>query len=138
MRKVLHGYAKDKNGNLILIGTMRSLLARTKVLQPPAEQKDIWSDKGQRSLRKKRFISFKSRVRQSCDQQFHLSSQSTRRPAALGRRLVDPVNLLAKARGPSGPEKIHADDPKHAALNLHAFPATAILVYATTTRWRAY
>jgi hypothetical protein len=33
--------------------------------------------------------------------------------------LVDPVNLLVKAKGPSGPAKIHADDPKHALSLVH-------------------
>jgi hypothetical protein len=30
------------------------------------------------------------------------------------RRRVRPVNLIVKARGPSGPAKIRSDDPKHA------------------------
>ena len=30
------------------------------------------------------------------------------------RRRVSPVNLIVKARGPSGPAKIRSDDPKHA------------------------
>jgi hypothetical protein len=56
MGKVIRGYAKDKNLNLILIGTM-SLIARINALQLLARIKDIWSDKEQRSLRKKLFVS---------------------------------------------------------------------------------
>jgi hypothetical protein len=43
MRKVLRGYAEDKTGKLILIGTM----------PVPVRTKDIWSGKTQRSSRKK-------------------------------------------------------------------------------------
>ena len=37
MRKVLHGYAKDKSGNLILIGTMPVLFSKDKS-SPAARQ----------------------------------------------------------------------------------------------------
>ncbi len=30
------------------------------------------------------------------------------------QRKVRPVDLIVKAEGPSGPAKIHSDDPKHA------------------------
>jgi hypothetical protein len=43
MRKVFRGYAKDKDGNLILIGTVPSLTARTNRLQGNVTTKDIWS-----------------------------------------------------------------------------------------------
>ena len=36
MRKVLHGYAKDKSGNLIFIGTMPVLFSKDK--SSPAER----------------------------------------------------------------------------------------------------
>jgi hypothetical protein len=41
-----------------LLARCRSLLARTKVLQLLVEKKDIWSNKAQRSSKKKRYISF--------------------------------------------------------------------------------
>ena len=47
MRKALRGYAKDKDGNLILIGTMPVPLARTTSLQENEGTKDIWSGKAQ-------------------------------------------------------------------------------------------
>ena len=48
MRRVLRGYAKDKEGNDILIGTMR--------LQGNVRTKDIWSGKVQQSLREKQWV----------------------------------------------------------------------------------
>ena len=42
MQKVLRGYAKDKNGVLILLGTMPVPLARANPLQGNAKIKDIW------------------------------------------------------------------------------------------------
>ena len=56
MRKVLRGYAKDKNGNLILIGTTPVLFSKDKCSPATRQGKDIWSGKAQRSLRKKRFV----------------------------------------------------------------------------------
>jgi hypothetical protein len=38
MRKVLRGYAKDRNGNLILIGTISALHSKDKV--SPRERQD--------------------------------------------------------------------------------------------------
>jgi hypothetical protein len=35
-------------------------------------------------------------------------------PGKSERRRARPVNLIVKARGPSGPAKIRSDDPKHA------------------------
>jgi hypothetical protein len=46
MRKVLRGYATDQNGNLILIGTIPVLLARTSPLQENARTNDLWSGRG--------------------------------------------------------------------------------------------
>ena len=57
MRKVLRGYAKDKTGNLILIGAMPVPLVRTNALRLLGGKKDIWSGKAQRYLRKKLFVS---------------------------------------------------------------------------------
>jgi len=57
MTKILRGYIKDKNGNLILIGTMPVPFNKDKCPPLLAEKRDIWSDKEQRSLRKKRFTS---------------------------------------------------------------------------------
>jgi hypothetical protein len=57
MRKVIRGYAKDKNLNLILIARSLSLTASTNALRPLTRIKDIWSDKEQRSLRRKLFVS---------------------------------------------------------------------------------
>src|SRR6516225_9060004 len=56
MRKILRGYVKDKNGNLILIGAIPVPISKDKVLRRLAWRKDTWSGKAQRSLRKKRFI----------------------------------------------------------------------------------
>ena len=56
MRKVIRGYAKDKNLNLVLIGTIPVPHSKN-ALQLLARIKDIWSDKEQRSLRKKLFVS---------------------------------------------------------------------------------
>jgi len=53
MRKVLRGYAKDKHGNLILIGTTPVLFSKDKCSPATREGK---SGKAQRSLRKKRFV----------------------------------------------------------------------------------
>jgi hypothetical protein len=57
MRKVLRGYAKDKNGILILIGTMPVPFSKDKPSPRERQDKDIWSGKAQRSLRKKLFAS---------------------------------------------------------------------------------
>ena len=57
MRKVIRGYAKDKNLNLILIARSLSLTGSTNALRPLTRIKDIWSDKEQRSLRRKLFVS---------------------------------------------------------------------------------
>ena len=54
MKCVLRGYAKDKDGNLILIGTMP--VPHSKDKASPRERKDkkgIWSGKVQQSLREK-------------------------------------------------------------------------------------
>jgi hypothetical protein len=57
MRKVIRGYAKDKNLNLILLARSLSLIARVNALQLLARIRDIWSDKEKRSLRTKLFVS---------------------------------------------------------------------------------
>jgi hypothetical protein len=59
MRKVLRGYAKDKDGNLIFIGTVAVPHSKDKRSPRDVRTKDIWSDKAQRSLRKKLFVSRK-------------------------------------------------------------------------------
>ena len=56
MRKVLRGYAKNKDGNLILIGTMPVPHSKDKRLQGNVKTKDIWSGKAQQSLRKKQWV----------------------------------------------------------------------------------
>ena len=53
MRKVLRGYAKGKDGDLILIGTIPVPIAKTNPLRENVRIKDIWSRKVQRYLRKK-------------------------------------------------------------------------------------
>jgi hypothetical protein len=53
MRKVVRGYAKDQDGNLILVGTIPVPQARTKRLQGNVRTKGIWSGKVQQSLREK-------------------------------------------------------------------------------------
>ena len=53
MAKVLRGYAKDNNGNLILIGTISIPHSKDKRSPENAGTKDIWSGKARRSLRKK-------------------------------------------------------------------------------------
>jgi hypothetical protein len=59
MRKVLRGYAKDKDGNLVLIGMIPySKISRR---QENVKTKDIWAGKAQRSLRRKLFEIEKSR-----------------------------------------------------------------------------
>ena len=57
MRKVLRGYAKDKDGNLIVIGTIAVLIAKTNALQKNVKRNGIWSDEAQPPLRKKSFVS---------------------------------------------------------------------------------
>ena len=54
MRKVLRGYAKDKDGNLILIGTMP--VPHSKDKPSPSRRKDIWSGKVQQSSRRKHCV----------------------------------------------------------------------------------
>ena len=44
MATVLRGYAIDKDGNLVLIGTMLSLTARINRPQGNMRKKDTWSD----------------------------------------------------------------------------------------------
>ena len=56
MREVIRGYAKDKNLNLILIGTIPVPHSKDKRTPVARRIKDIWSDKEQRSLRKKLFV----------------------------------------------------------------------------------
>ena len=55
MRKVLRGYAKGKDSNLILIGTMP--IPHSKDKSSPRERRTsgIWSGKAQQSLRKKQW-----------------------------------------------------------------------------------
>ena len=53
MRKVIRGYAKGKNLNLILIGTIPVPHSKDKRSPAARQGKDIWSDKEQRSLRRK-------------------------------------------------------------------------------------
>jgi hypothetical protein len=83
MRKVLRGYAKDKHGNLILIGTTPVLFSKDKCSPATREGK---SGKAQRSLRKKRFV---NRPR-----------SDTRRNWRAGRRFDarDPIEVCDQAR----------------------------------------
>jgi hypothetical protein len=53
MQKVLRGFAKDKKGVLILVGTMPVPFSKDKPTPRERQDKDIWSGKAQRSLRKK-------------------------------------------------------------------------------------
>ena len=53
MRKVLRGYAKGKDGDLILIGTIPVPYSKDKPSPKNVRIKDIWSRKVQRYLRKK-------------------------------------------------------------------------------------
>ena len=55
--KVIRGYAKDKISISFLLARSLSLIARVNALQLLARIKDIWSDKEQRSLRTKLFVS---------------------------------------------------------------------------------
>ena len=57
MRKVIRGYAKEKISISFLLARSLSLIARVSALQLLARIKGIWSDKEQRSLRKKLFVS---------------------------------------------------------------------------------
>jgi hypothetical protein len=57
LRKVIRGYAKDKNLNLILIGTIPVPHSKGKRSPTARQVKDIWSDKEQLSLRRKLFVS---------------------------------------------------------------------------------
>jgi hypothetical protein len=57
MRKVIRGYAKDKNLNLVPIGTIPVPHSKGKRSPAARQDKDIWSDKEQQSLRKKLFVS---------------------------------------------------------------------------------
>ena len=57
MRKVLRGYTKDQGGKLILVGTIPLPLAKTNPLQENVRTKGVWSVRGQRSSRKRRFTS---------------------------------------------------------------------------------
>ena len=45
MRKVLRGYAKDKNGNPILIGTTPVLFSKDKCSPATRDGKRLWSGK---------------------------------------------------------------------------------------------
>ena len=56
MRKVLRGYAKVKDGNLILVGTIPSLIASINRRLENVKTEDIWSGKAQRSLRRNSLI----------------------------------------------------------------------------------
>ena len=51
MRNVIRGYAKDKNLNLILIGTIPFPHSKDKRSPVARQDKRIWSDKEQRSLK---------------------------------------------------------------------------------------
>jgi hypothetical protein len=57
MRKVIQGYAKDKSLNLILIGTIPVPHSKDKRSPVARQEKNIWLDKEQRSLRKRLFVS---------------------------------------------------------------------------------
>ena len=57
MRKVIQGYAKDKISIPLLLARSLSLIARINALQLLVRINDSWSDKEQRSLRKKLFVS---------------------------------------------------------------------------------
>jgi hypothetical protein len=52
MRKVLRGYAKDKNGNLILIGTMPIPFSKDKCAQAVRQQKRRLVSQGATIFRK--------------------------------------------------------------------------------------
>ena len=57
MREVIRGTLKTKISTSFLLARSLSLIARINALQLLARIKDIWSDKEQRSLRKKLFVS---------------------------------------------------------------------------------
>jgi len=57
MRKVIRSYAKDKNLNLVLIGTIPVPHSKDKRSPVARQEKRYWSDKEQRSLRKKLIVS---------------------------------------------------------------------------------
>jgi hypothetical protein len=52
MRKVLRGYAKDKNGNLILIGTMPVLFSKDKCAPAVRQEKKYLVRQGATIFRK--------------------------------------------------------------------------------------
>ena len=49
MRKVLRAYTKDRDDNLILIGTIPAPHSKDKLFQGNVRTKDIWSGKAQQS-----------------------------------------------------------------------------------------
>jgi hypothetical protein len=53
VRKMLRGYARDKDGNLTLVGTIS--LPHSKDKSSPRERKDKRSNEAQQSLRKKQW-----------------------------------------------------------------------------------
>jgi hypothetical protein len=55
MGQVLRGYARAKDGNLVLIGTMPLPHSKDKPSPREREGKDIWSDEALRSLRRRFF-----------------------------------------------------------------------------------
>jgi hypothetical protein len=57
MRKVIRGYAKGKNLNLILIGTIPVPHSKDKCSPAAPRLNDIWSGKARRSLKKKLYVS---------------------------------------------------------------------------------
>jgi hypothetical protein len=52
MRRVIRGYARGKQGDLVLIGTIPFRIAKTNSLRVNVRTKDIWSGEAQRYLRK--------------------------------------------------------------------------------------
>ena len=56
MRKVLRGYAKVKDGHLILIGTIPVPHSKYNRRLENVKTEDIWSGKAQRSLRRNSLI----------------------------------------------------------------------------------
>ena len=95
MRKVFRGYAKDKDGNLILIGTVPSLTARTNRLQENAWTKDIWSGKAQQSLRKKQWINPSQSALISLKRDHNLGTHESRYKRPLSREMALTCRPLA-------------------------------------------
>jgi hypothetical protein len=112
MRKVLRGYTKDRNGNLIVIGTIVAPHSKDKRSPKNVKRNGIWSDKAQPSLRKKLFVSnnptrdatiagpYESGIK-CCRCMRRLSSGEIKRASsAIGRQRDEPPSGNAIGRGP--------------------------------------